>query len=97
MGLFKKKAPQSSEEKKAERIIRLCPRCMKPMPRPAFNVSGWFAPNDFICHHCGYTGHFFIEVDANEVDLQKLDNIAEGRQPPDEFEPEDGEKGEEEE
>jgi hypothetical protein len=89
MGFFKKKTPQASERKNVEQIIRLCPRCKKPMPRSAYNVSGWFAPKEYTCDHCGYTGHFFIEVDPSEVDLQKLDEITEGKRPLDEIVPED--------
>ncbi|OLS14056.1 MAG: hypothetical protein RBG13Loki_2234 [Promethearchaeota archaeon CR_4] len=90
MGLFKRKTLQSAGKKKKEKPIRLCPRCMKPMSRPAFNLSGWGTPKDFTCYHCGYSGHFFVEVDPSEVDLQKLDDIKEGRQPPDEMELEEG-------
>ncbi len=72
--------------KKKEQFIRLCPRCKKPMTRPASNVSGWFGPKEFACDHCGYTGHFFIEVDPNEVDLQKLDELNKGKRQLDEFE-----------
>ncbi len=66
------------------------------MPRPAFNVSGWFGPKEFTCDHCGYTGHFFIEVDPKEVDLQKLDEITEGKRESDEFLPEDKDRPEDE-
>ncbi len=93
MGIFKKKTPQAPEKKKEEQVIRLCPRCKKPMPRSAFNVSGWFAPKEFACDHCGYTGHFFIEVDPSEVDLQKLNEITEGKRPLDDIELEDEDTG----
>ncbi len=97
MGLFKKKTPDTTGEKKGGKIIRLCPRCKKPMPRPANNVSGWFAPVEYVCDHCGYTGKFFIEVDPTEVDLQKLDEITEGKRQLDETLPEDENTDEDEE
>ncbi len=87
MGIFKNKASTTTGEIKKEKIIRLCPRCKKPMPRPAFSVSGWFAPDEFSCNNCGYTGHFFIEVDPNEVDLQKLEEITSGKRQLDDIGP----------
>ncbi len=91
MGLLKKNAPDTAGERKGGKLIRLCPRCKKPMSRPASNVSGWFAPDEFTCNNCGYMGHFFIEVDPSEVDLQKLEEITSGKRQLDEIEPDEGE------
>ena len=46
--------------------IRICPKCKNPTLRPAFNVSGWLAPDMYECD-CGYVGLFYIEIDSEEL------------------------------
>ena len=53
--------------------IRICPKCKEPKLRNAVNVSGWLAPNMFECSNCGYLGHFFIEIDPDDFELEQVD------------------------
>ncbi len=57
-----------SKRKKATEI-QLCPKCKKPTLVPASNVSGWLDTATYRCTDvkCGYTGHFFITVNPDEL------------------------------
>ncbi len=48
------------------KTIRICPKCKKPSLKPAYNVSGWLAPDMFRCEECGYIGNFYLEVEPEE-------------------------------
>jgi len=54
--------------------IRICPKCKKPKLKNAVNVSGWLAPNMYECTNCGYLGHFYIEIDPEDYELDQNDN-----------------------
>ena len=51
--------------------IRICPKCKEPKLKSAMNVSGWLAPNMFECTNCGYMGHFYIEIDPEDFQLDE--------------------------
>lgn len=51
--------------------IRICPKCKEPKLRNAVNVSGWLAPNMYECANCGYLGHFYIEIDPKDFELDQ--------------------------
>jgi len=54
------------------KLLRICPKCKKATLKPAYNVSGWLAPDMFRCQNCGYIGNFYLEVDPEEyVNFQK--------------------------
>jgi len=53
--------------------IRICPKCKEPKLRNAVNVSGWLAPNMYECTNCGYLGHFYIEIDPEDFELDQND------------------------
>jgi len=53
--------------------IRICPKCKEPQLRNAVNVSGWLAPNMYECTNCGYLGHFHIEIDPEDFELDQND------------------------
>ncbi|MHA2182104.1 MAG: hypothetical protein ACXAAH_11855 [Promethearchaeota archaeon] len=53
--------------------IRICPKCKEPKLRNAVNVSGWLAPNMYECSKCGYLGHFFLEIDPEDFELDHED------------------------
>jgi hypothetical protein len=48
------------------KTFRICPKCKTPSLKPAYNVSGWLAPDMFRCQNCRYVGNFYIEVDEEE-------------------------------
>jgi predicted RNA-binding Zn-ribbon protein involved in translation (DUF1610 family) len=52
--------------KKDTSEIQLCPKCMKPTLRNAFNVSGWLSNPVYKCSNCGYTGAFYFAYDSKE-------------------------------
>jgi RNase P subunit RPR2 len=55
-----------------KKLLRICPKCKKPTLKPAYNVSGWLAPDMFRCQECGYIGNFYIEIEEEEyVKYQK--------------------------
>ncbi len=56
-------------KKKKQDEIRLCPSCKQPTLQQATNVSGWLDSALFQCSNkeCGYTGRFFIIIDANAL------------------------------
>jgi hypothetical protein len=51
------------------KTVKLCPKCKQAKLKPAMNVSGWLAPNLLECTNCNYIGAFYIEIDADEVDI----------------------------
>ena len=53
--------------------IRICPKCKEPKLRNAVNVSGWLAPVMYECSNCGYLGHFYIEIDPDDFELDQID------------------------
>lgn len=54
--------------------IRICPKCKKPKLKNAVNVSGWLAPNMYECTNCGYLGHFYIEINPEDYELDQNGN-----------------------
>ncbi|TXT62793.1 MAG: hypothetical protein BAJALOKI1v1_850001 [Promethearchaeota archaeon] len=49
------------------KTLRICPKCKSSHSlRPAYNVSGWLAPEMFRCDNCGYIGSFYIEMEEEE-------------------------------
>ena len=53
-------------KKKDTPEIQLCPKCMKPTLRSAFNVSGWLSNPVYKCTNCGYQGAFYFVYDSEE-------------------------------
>ncbi|MFX0081610.1 MAG: hypothetical protein ACFE94_07650 [Candidatus Hodarchaeota archaeon] len=53
--------------------IRICPKCKEPKLKSAVNVSGWLAPSMYECTNCGYLGHFYIEIDPEDFQLDEED------------------------
>ena len=55
--------------------IRICPNCKKPKLKSATNVSGWLGSDFFECTNCHYTGHFYIEVDSEDYQLDQEEDL----------------------
>lgn len=56
------------KKKKGTSEIQLCPKCMKPTLRSAFNVSGWLSNPMYKCSdpNCAYIGAFYFVYDSDE-------------------------------
>lgn len=56
------------KKKKGTSEIQLCPKCMKPTLRSAFNVSGWLSNPMYKCSNpdCEYIGAFYFVYDSDE-------------------------------
>ena len=63
-------------KKKQEIEIMLCPKCMKPSLKPAFNVSGWLANPMYKCKNCDYSGSlYFVPETDEDIDLLDEENV----------------------
>ncbi len=47
--------------------VKICPKCRSAKVHLLTNVSGWLAPQKFICMECGHSGPFFIDVDLEDL------------------------------
>ncbi len=57
--------------KKKKEEINLCPKCLKPALKSAFNVSGWLSNQTYNCTNCHYVGNFFVTIDIEEYNAKK--------------------------
>jgi hypothetical protein len=57
--------------------VKLCPKCLKPTLKQAYNVSGFISQAQYYCTECHYTGNLYLEIDPEEkgenfINLEEL-------------------------
>lgn len=63
------------EKAKKTKEVPICPKCMKPTLKQAFNVSGWMTNPVYECTNCDYVGSFYLTIDPNSIkDIKKEEN-----------------------
>ncbi|MHA1820687.1 MAG: hypothetical protein ACTSU2_04935 [Promethearchaeota archaeon] len=50
--------------------ILICPKCLKPTLKEAFNISGWMSNSTYRCTNpeCGYVGNLYLTINPEEYE-----------------------------